>query len=51
MKNINIILALAACALLSPACKFISAEGVSDTYDKSGEKVSIVLIFFILYIL
>lgn len=40
MKNINIILALAACALLSPACKFISAEGLSDSYGKSGEKVT-----------
>ena len=40
MKNINTILALAACVLLSPACKFISAEGLTDECENaSGEKV------------
>ncbi len=40
MKNIKIILALAACALLSPACKFISADSLAGTSSDSGEKVT-----------
>ncbi len=40
MKNTKIILALAACALLSPACKFISADSLAGTSSDSGEKVT-----------
>ena len=36
MKNINFILTLAVCALLSPSCKFISAEGLAEECGSSS---------------